>query len=55
MIIRPRMVHNVRAFGARFHVSDAFLFSSDERSAYVIPWTGGGAKLWYRKLLLEHL
>ena len=44
MIIRPRVVRNVRAFGARFHMSDVFLFSSDERSAnftYVIPRTGG--------------
>ena len=70
MIIRPHVVSNVRAFGARFHISDVFLFSSDERSAsftYVIPRTGGtrdwhtalfffgGANLWYQKLLLEYL
>ena len=72
MIIRRRVVRNVRTFGARFHISNAFLFSSDERSTsftYVIPRTGGarnfvynialfffgGAKLWYRKLLLSVL
>ena len=45
MIIRPRVVRNLRVFGARFHISDVFLFfSSDERSAgftNVIPRTGG--------------
>ena len=60
-IIRPRVICNVRAFGARFHISASF--------TYVIPWTGdarnfiynitlfffGGVKLWYRKLLLERL
>ena len=43
MIIRPRIVRNVKAFGARFHICDVFLFSSDERFAsftYVIPGTG---------------
>ena len=50
MIIGPRVVRNVGAFGARFHISDVFLFSSDERSAsftYVIPRTGGERNFMY--------
>ena len=50
MIIRLRVVRNVRAFGARFHISDVFLFSSGEKSAgftYVIPRTGGTRSFIY--------
>ena len=50
MIIRPRMVRNVRAFGTRFHISGMLFFSSDERSAgftYVIPQTGGATNFTY--------
>ena len=50
MIIRRRVVRNVRTFGARFHISNVFLFSSDERSTsftYVIPRTGGARNFVY--------